>query len=260
MTHDLTQARVATERVTVAAPDGAADALLVLPEGGGRHPGVVLYTDAYGIRPAVEAHAARLAGHGYVVLVPNVFYRHGPAPVLENIEERLRAEDRSSLFDALRPMMAALTPEVAAADARAWLAFLRARPEAIDGGVGTVGYCMGGRLSLRTACDFPDVVAAAASFHGGGLATEDEDSPHLAAMHAGGELYIGHADNDRSMPPEQMARLTQALAEAHVRHTAELYVGALHGWTQTDTPVYDEAAAERHWARLTELFGRVLAP
>jgi carboxymethylenebutenolidase len=102
-------------------------------------------------------------------------------------------------------------------------------------------------------------VAAAASFHGGGLATEEPDSPHLAAVDAGGELYVGHADNDASMPPEQMARLTQALADAHVRHTAELYVGAAHGWTQVDTPAYDEPSAERHWMRMLELFGRVLS-
>jgi carboxymethylenebutenolidase len=119
---------------------------------------------------------------------------------------------------------------------------------------------MGGRLALRLAGEFADSVAAAASFHGGGLATGEDSSPHLAAVRATGELYIGHADNDRSMPPDQMARLTQALAEAHVRHTAELYVGAAHGWTQTDTPAYDEAASERHWLRLLELLDRVLGP
>jgi carboxymethylenebutenolidase len=106
--------------------------------------------------------------------------------------------------------------------------------------------------------EFPGDVVAAASFHGGNLATEDDGSPHLSAVRAVAELYIGHADNDRSMDPEQMGRLTRALADAHVRHTAELYVGAQHGWTQTDTPAYDEASAERHWMRLLELFGRVL--
>jgi carboxymethylenebutenolidase len=107
--------------------------------------------------------------------------------------------------------------------------------------------------------ELADVVGATASFHGGNLATDGDDSPHLAAVRARGELYVGHADNDRSMDPEQMARLTRALAEAHVRHTAELYVGAAHGWTQTDTAAYDEPSAERHWMRLLDLFGRVLA-
>ena len=244
--------------IEVPAGDGTADALLVHPATGGPHPAVVLYTDAYGIRPAVELHARRLADAGYCVLVPNVFYRHRPAPVLENLAERLRSGERAALFDELRPMMAALTPDVADDDGVAWRAFLHNRPEAADGAIGAVGYCMGGRLALRFAGQFPGDVGAAASFHGGNLATDQDDSPHLAAVRATAELYVGHADNDGSMPPEQMARLTQLLAEAHVRHTCELYVGALHGWTQVDTPVYDEASAERHWSRLLELFGRVL--
>jgi carboxymethylenebutenolidase len=220
---------------------------------------VLLYMDAYGIRPAVEAHARRLAGHGYCVFVPNVFYRSGRSPVIENIEVEIRAEDRAGLFAKLMPMIKALTPEAAIRDSQAWLAFLRARPEVREAPIGTVGYCMGGRLALRMAGEFADAVAAAASFHGGSLATGEDDSPHLSAVRAAGELYIGHADNDRSMDPEQMGRLAQALADAHVRHTAELYVGAQHGWTQTDTPAYDEPSAERHWMRLLELFDRVLS-
>jgi carboxymethylenebutenolidase len=114
-------------------------------------------------------------------------------------------------------------------------------------------------MALRMAGTRPHDVAAAASFHGGNLVTDEPDSTHLAAVQAQGELYVGHADNDGSMPPEQMARLTQVLAEAHVRHTAEVYPGAAHGWTQADTQAYDEASCERHWMRLLELFGRVLA-
>ena len=180
--------------------------------------------DAFGIRPALEAHAQRLAGHGYLVLVPNVFYRDGRSPVAENITELMQAEDRQALFAVLRPKMDALTPAALTADSKGWLAYLRAHPEAHRGVIGTVGYCLGGRLSLRMAGEFPKAVAAAASFHGGNLATGDDSSPHLAAVRATGELYIGHADNDGSMPPEQMGTLTAALSEAHVRHTAELYV------------------------------------
>jgi len=248
-----------SETVDVAAADGTADAFFTRPAAGGPHPAVLLYMDAYGIRPAVEAHARRLAGHGYCVFVPNVFYRSGRSPVIENIEVEIRAEDRAGLFAKLMPMIKALTPEAAIRDSQAWLAFLRARPEVREAPIGTVGYCMGGRLALRMAGEFADAVAAAASFHGGSLATGEDDSPHLSAVRAAGELYIGHADNDRSMDPEQMGRLTQALADAHVRHTAELYVGAQHGWTQTDTPAYDEPSAERHWMRLLELFDRVLS-
>jgi len=253
-------AEVTAESVDIDAADGTADAIFVRPASGGPHPAVLLYMDAYGIRPALEAHAARLAAAGYCVLVPNLFYRNGRSPVLEDLEQLMRSEDRSALFAQLRPKIEALTPEAANADAKAWLGFLRDRAEARDGPIGTVGYCMGGRFSLRLAGEFPAAVAAAASFHGAGMATDQPDSPHLAAVHATGELYIGHADNDRGMDPEQMGRLTRALAEAHVRHTAELYVGALHGWTQTDAQVYDEAATERHWSRLLELFGRVLQP
>jgi carboxymethylenebutenolidase len=247
-----------SEALDVPAADGSADALLVRPAGGGPFPGVVLHMDAYGLRPALRAHAERLAGHGFCVLVPNAYYRTVRAPVVENLEARLHDADRSALFGELRPHMRELTPEAVTADARAWVAFLRGHPDAADGPLGTVGYCMGGRQALRMAGELRDDVGAAASFHGGGLATDAPDSPHLAAVRATGELFIGHADNDGSMEPEQMARLTRALAESHVRHTAELFVGAAHGWTQTDTPAYDEASSERHWLRLTELFGRVL--
>jgi carboxymethylenebutenolidase len=253
-------AHLVSETVDIAAADGTADAFLTRPAGGGPHPAVVLYMDAYGLRPALEAHAERLAAGGYCVLVPNVFYRDGRSPVLPDIEARISGPDRAALFAELMPKIRRVTPEAAIADGQAWLAFLRGRPDVRESPIGTVGYCMGGRLALRMAGEFADAVAAAASFHGAGLATGEDDSPHLAAVRAAGELYIGHADNDGSMPPEQMGRLTEALAEAHVRHTAELYVGAGHGFTQTDTPVYDEAAAERHWLRLLELFGRVLLP
>jgi carboxymethylenebutenolidase len=247
-----------SEAVDVRAADGTADAFFARPAAGGPHPAVLLYMDAYGIRPALEAHARRLAGHGYCVLVPNVFYRSGRSPVIANIEVEIRSEDRAGLFARLMPKIKALTPEAAIRDSQAWLAFLRARPEVREAPIGTVGYCMGGRLALRMAGEFADAVSAAASFHGGNLATGEDDSPHLSAVRAAAELYIGHADNDGSMDPEQMGRLTKALADAHVRHTAELYVGAQHGWTQTDTPAYDEPSAERHWLRLLELFDRVL--
>jgi carboxymethylenebutenolidase len=249
---------VISEMVDVPAADGVADAFVSRPAGGCRHPGVVLYMDAFGIRAALEAHAERLAAHGYCVVVPNVFYRDGRSPVVENIEQLVGAEDRGPLFEVLGPKIKALTPKAAKADSAAWIAYLQGRGDVREGAIGTVGYCMGGRLSLRMAGEFPGDVAAAASFHGGNLATEDDDSPHLSAVRASSELYIGHADNDRSMDPEQMGRLTRALADAHVRHTAELYVGVQHGWTQTDTPAYDEPSAERHWLRLLELFGRVL--
>ncbi len=259
MTPDLDRAAgLVSEMVDVPVAEGSADVFVARPSAAGPHPAVLLYTDAYGIRPAVEAHAQRLASHGYCVVVPNVFYRDGRSPVVANIEQLVGATDRAALLAVLGPKMKALTPEATIRDSQAWLAFLRGHAGAREGPIGTVGYCMGGRLSLRMSGEFADAVAAAASFHGGNLATGEDDSPHLSAVRGTGELYIGHADNDGSMDPEQMGRLTRALADAHVRHTAELYVGARHGWTQTDTPAYHEPSAERHWMRLLELFGRVL--
>jgi carboxymethylenebutenolidase len=250
--------KLTSETIDVPAGDGTADVFFTRPADGGPYPAVIVYMDAYGIRPALEAHAQKLAARGYCVLVPNAFYRHGGSPVVENIEELISAKDRAPLFAMLGPRMAALTPDALKADSRAWLAFLRGRADVAEGPIGTTGYCLGGRLSLRMAGEFPDDVAAAASFHGGNLATDADDSPHLAAVSARAELYIGHADNDGSMPPEQMGRLATVLGEAHVRHTAELYVGAQHGWTQTDTPAYNAPSAARAWMRLFDLMGRTL--
>jgi carboxymethylenebutenolidase len=251
--------QVVLRSIDIPAGEGTADVYYAHPERGGPHPAVLLHMDAYGLRAALEAHVRRLAGMGYCVLAPNVFYRDGRSPVVENIEQAIAGEDRSALFASLRPRMQRLTPAAQDADSVAWLAFLRSRSEVAQGAIGAVGYCMGGRLTLRMAGEFPADVAAAASFHGGNLATDQPDSPHLSAVNARAELYIGHADNDGSMPPEQMALLTRELAAAHVRHTAELYSGAGHGWTQTDAPVYDRESADRHWLRLGDLFGRVLA-
>jgi dienelactone hydrolase len=160
----------------VRAPDGMADGFLTRPAVSVPHTAVLLYMDAYGIRPALEAHAQLLASHGYCVFVPNVFYRHGLSPVIENIEQLIGGSDRAALFAQLGPMMKALTPEATLADSQAWLAFLRDREDVREGPIGTVGYCMGGRLSLRMAGEFADTVAA--SFHGGNLATGEDDSPH----------------------------------------------------------------------------------
>ena len=246
------------ETIDIETADGTADCFFARPDDGGSYPAVILYMDAFGIRSALREHVKRLARNGYCVLAPNVFYRSGRAPVAENIEELIHAEDRTVLWTALKPRIEQVTPDAANSDSERWIGYLRSR-DGVDGGtIGTVGYCMGGRLALRMAGEFPDAVGGAASFHGGNLATDQEDSPHLSAVKATGELYIGHADNDGSMPPEQMARVTQVLAEAHVRHTAELYVGAGHGWTQTDTPVYDEPSSERHWVRMLDLFERTL--
>lgn len=213
--------------------------------------------DAFGVRPHLRAMADRLAEAGYAVLVPNVFYRSGHTPVLD-LPEFIDTSQRTELFDQIGPMMRELTPERAVDDAEAYLAWLAERPEVADGPVGVTGYCMGARLSLRTAGAYPDRVAAAAGFHGGGLATDAPDSPHLVAEHVTAELYFGHADQDHSLPPEQIERLNAALTEAGVRFRAEVYEGARHGYTQADTSSYNADAAERHWKELLALLERTL--
>ncbi|MFG3116282.1 dienelactone hydrolase family protein [Streptomyces sp. NPDC048197] len=237
--------------------DGVVDAWLAHPDDGRAHPGVLLYMDAYGLRPSLEAMAERLAGHGYTVLVPNVLYRAGRAPVVE-LPDFIGAAERPELFEQLRPLLHQLTPERAVRDAGGYLDWLAASPLVADGPVGTTGYCMGGVLALRTAAAHPDRIAAVASFHAGRLATDAEDSPHRLVDRITAEAYFGHADQDPSMPAEGIKALERALDTAGVRYRSEVYEGARHGYTQTDTAAYNGAADDRHWRNLLELFGRTL--
>ena len=243
--------------VSIPTQDGTADAYFVHPDDGAAHSAVVFYMDAFGLRPQLRAMADRLAEAGYAVLVPNVFYRHGSAPVVP-LPKFIADADRPALFERIIPLMGDLTGEVVARDAAAYLVWLAARPEAAAGPVGTSGYCMGARLALLTAGSHPEKVAAAAGFHAAGLATDAPDSPHLLAEHITAELYFGHADQDSTNPAEQIARLDKTLSAAGVRHRAEVYEGAHHGFTQADTAMYSAQATDRHWTALLELFGRNL--
>jgi carboxymethylenebutenolidase len=241
----------------VPTPDGGADAYLAHPDDEAPHPGVLLYMDAFGLRPRLRDMAERIASHGYTVLVPNVFYRHGRAPVVA-LPDFIDPSQRPEVFERLKPLIQALTPDLIKRDAGAYLDWLAASPLATDGPVGITGYCLGARLALRTAGSYPEGVAAAAGFHGGGLATDAEDSPHLVAERITAELYFGHADQDPSLPPEQIDRLEKALDAAGVRYRSEVYQGADHGFTQADTAAYDAAAEDRHWRELLALFERTL--
>ncbi|MCP2196907.1 dienelactone hydrolase family protein [Lentzea flava] len=245
--------------VDITTRDGTADAYLTGPAGSGPFPAVLLYMDAFGLRPHLRTMADRLASAGYVVLVPNVFYRAGRAPVVE-LPDYIDPAARPELFERIMPLLRSLTPEALMRDAEAYLRFLADSPLVADGPVGITGYCMGAGLALRTAGTFPDRVAAAAGFHGANLATEAGDSPHLLADRITAELYFAHADQDAAMPPEQIERLEKALAEAGVKHRCEVYAGARHGYTQADTAAYDAEAAERHWDALLDLFSRTLTP
>jgi carboxymethylenebutenolidase len=244
-----------SSNVDIQTPDGIADAYLSRPDEGERHPGVLFLMDAYGLRPRIDEMADRIAGHGYAVLAPNVFYRAGRRPVLP-FPDMSNEDARAEFFAAVRPLMAELTPERLAADGAAYLDELA---KVGDGPVAVTGYCMGARLGWRIAAAHPERVAALAGFHGGGLATDDPESPHRSASALRAEVYFGHADNDRSNTPEQIAALDAALDDAGVAYRTEVYSGAAHGYTMADTPAYDEQAAERHFAALFELLDRALA-
>ena len=239
--------------VDIATPDGAADAYLARPDDG-PHPGVLFLIDAIGLRPRIEEMADHIAERGYTVLAPNVFYRAGRAPVLP-LPDFSDPDNRDQFMKSLRPLMQELTPERIVSDGGAYLDYLAgvaAEPFAIT------GYCMGVRLGWRIAAAYPDRIVALGGFHGGGLVSDAPDSPHLSADQLRAELYLGHADEDANMTPEQIATLDQALEEAGVRHRSELYAGARHGYTMSDTAVYDEAATERHFNELFALLDRAL--
>ncbi|MQY31734.1 dienelactone hydrolase family protein [Nocardia aurantia] len=248
-THGLT--------VDVRTSDGVADAYLAHPDDGSPHPGVLVFQDGFGLRPALRSLADRIAAHGYTVLLPNAFYRHGPAPVID-LPDFIDPDERPEIFRQVFPMIRALTPELLRSDVGAYLAYLAAAPLVTAGKVGLTGYCMGARLAVLAAAMFPDRVGAVAGFHGGPLVTDTPDSPHLAVGNITAELYFAHAGEDPHMTPEHIARFDDALAAAGVRHRTDVYPGARHGYTQADTSAYDPAAAERHYRELLALFDRTL--
>jgi len=244
------------EELQVPAPDGPARAWLHRGPGADL-PGVVLFPDAFGVRATIHAMAARLAGLGYAVLLPDVFYR----------ERELRTFDLATTWttpserERLMALIATLTPERVARDAAAWLDALAARPGVRPGPAGAVGYCMGGRHAFLAAALLPDRLAAAASFHGGGLATDRPDSPHLLAPRVKAAIHLGVADEDRSCTPEAQGLLASALAAARVRYALELYAGKRHGFAVPDNVgAFDRDAAERHWRRLEAFLGEALRP
>jgi carboxymethylenebutenolidase len=244
--------------IDIPAPGGTCDAYVARPDGAGPFPAVLLYMDAYGLRPYIAEMAERLAGMGYYVLAPNLFYRKSRSPVFD-IQFPVKIEDRERSFGLIRPVIMSMTLANSEADAGCFLDFLAKQKEVKKGPVGITGYCMGGTLALRVAAWFPDRICAAACFHGGNLATDAPDSPHLGAPKMRCEVYVAHADNDQSAPPEQISRLHKALTDADVRFEAELYEGAMHGFTMRDLPPFNEQALERHWEKLSALLKGVAA-
>jgi carboxymethylenebutenolidase len=248
---------VQTTTVDIPMSDGVADAYLVRPDGDGPFPAVLLFQDAFGPRPRLVEMAERIAERGYLVLLPHLFYRAGRAPLFD-LSRLGEPEQRGAIIEQIMPLVGALTPDVISRDTAAYLDFLAARDDVRPGPVGITGYCMGGTNALRAIEAHPDRIAAAASFHGGRIVTDAPDSPHLRVDAITGELYFGHADEDPSMTPEQIATLEKALDAAGVRYRSEVYPGARHGYTMADTAAYDEQATERHWVALFDLLDRAL--
>jgi carboxymethylenebutenolidase len=249
--------------VAIKTPDGNCDAAFIHPQTGS-YPGVLVWADAFGLRPAMRDIGKRLAAEGYAVLVPNPFYRVAKAPVFDNPA----AFDFANPADMakLQPLMASLNGDGAVdRDAAAFIAFLDAQPQVAKAKkIGTQGYCMGGRLVVRTAAAVPDRVGAGASFHGGGLVTDKPDSPHLLAPKIKASMYFGIAQNDDQRQPDAKDKLKQSFAAAKVPAEIEVYP-AQHGWCVPDmpvekgTPIYSKAEAERAWGRLLALYRQAIA-
>lgn len=243
-----------TTQDSITTADGTCRVTVATPNGSGPWPAVVMYPDAGGPRPAFDGMAARLAALGYVVLVPDIYYRDARWAPFDMSTAFTDDAERARLFG----MMQKVTPELMASDAEAFFDYLAARPDVKGDKFGTTGYCMGGRTSFILAGRVPNRIGAAMSFHGGGLVTDDQNSPHLAADRITAEVYVGAAENDRSFTAEQGQILEKALTGAGVEHTVEFYPAG-HGFAVTDhAGVYDEAAAARHWEAMERVFGAAL--
>jgi carboxymethylenebutenolidase len=240
--------------VEIAAPGGTCPAALSVPDGNGPWPAVIMFPDAGGMRDTMRQMGERLSGLGYVVLVPDFYYRNGP---YDPIDMRTAFSTKESM-EKVMGMMRGYTPDLAVADAAALVDYLDSLPEKKAGGVGTTGYCMGGRLSLIAAANLGERIAAAASFHGGGIAkSDDPNSPHLKAAGIRADVYVGGAIDDRSFTDEDKELLGKSLTEAGVAHTIETYP-AQHGFAVPDNAPYDEPAAERHWKAMENFFASTL--
>ncbi len=240
--------------ITIQTREGSCRSFVYRPAGSGPWPAVLVYMDGLAIRPAMLELGERLAGYGYFVLLPDLFYRSGLYAPMDPHTVFTDPEKRKILME---KYFALATPANIMSDTSAFLDYLAAQPDVKPGPIGTTGYCMGGLMSLTAAGTYPDRIAATASFHGGRLATDAPDSPHLLAPQIRSRVYVAGATEDASFPDDMKQRLEDSLTHAGVDHRIETYP-AKHGWVFRDTPVYDAAAAERHWQSLAALLGATL--
>ena len=242
------------ETAEVQTQDGICPVHTFAPHGSGPWPGVVMFMDAHGVRPALYEIAGRLADHGYVVVLPDLYYRSG---FVAPSGAKLFSDPATRVYWTER-VVPTLSADNIARDMPALIAHLDSRSDVRRGAIGVDGYCLGGRLALVAAGRFPERVAAAASYHGAGLATDAPESPHRLAPNMRARVYVGAAKEDSSFDDAQKARLEAALTEARVDHRIETY-DAKHGWVPSDTATHDPVATERHWVTLLELFDATLS-
>jgi len=241
--------------VQIPTRDGVSSGSLHVPEGEGPWPGVVMFPDAFGLRETMREMGDHLAGLGYVVLVPDVFYREGAWAPFDPVTAFTDEGERDRLFGLVR----SLDNDRIVTDSAAYADFLLARPEVRGQSIGTTGYCMGGRMSMVAAGGIGDKIAAAASFHAAGIAIPDDpSSPHLAAGQIRATVYVAGSIEDAGFTDEHAELLDSALSSAGVAHTIEFYPGH-HGFAVADNAPYDAALADRHWAALRSLYADQLA-
>jgi carboxymethylenebutenolidase len=241
--------------VEIKTADGTCDAYFVHPAKG-KYPGVLIWPDIFGLRPAFKDMATRLAESGYSVLVVNPFYRTKKAPTAPEHPDFSDPPTR----DALMALAGTLSPQTALIDAKAFVTYIDAHP-AVDRKhkIGTTGYCMGGSFVFRTAAAFPDRIGAGATFHGGGLVTDKPDSPHLLIPQMKAHYLIAIAENDDKQQPDAKTVLRDSFAKARLPAEIEVYSGTVHGWCPTDSPVYNHNQAEKAWSRMETLFAASLS-
>lgn len=244
--------------IDIPTSDGTCDCYFTVPRASSSttlssFPAVLICMDAFGPRPQLYAMADQLAQEGFCVLIPNLFYRMKRAPFVTG-PFPIKKEDMPEVRSQYMPLMQKFSPQDTLKDAPAFFNFLEQQLEVKKGPIGLTGYCMGGGVALRLAAAFPEKIGAVASFHGGQLVTDEPDSPHLLLPKIQASVYVAHADHDSSMTDEQIQLFQKALSKTKIPIVAEKYVGASHGFTMKDLPPYNDAAAKKHWQKLTSLF------